>query len=81
MTERETRDEVRSPDRGRTGGLATEAGTAAELSIATRNILNELRHQYVLAFQAGTAKGWHDLTVRVKRGRVQARSRNGYLVS
>jgi VWFA-related protein len=66
---------------GRTGGLATEAGTAAELSIATRNILNELRHQYVLAFQAGTAKGWHDLTVRVKRGRVQARSRNGYLVS
>jgi VWFA-related protein len=66
---------------GRTGGLATEAGTAAELSIATRNILSELRHQYVLAFQAGTAKGWHELTVRVKRGRVQARSRNGYLVS
>jgi VWFA-related protein len=66
---------------GRTGGLATEAGTAAELSIATRTILSELRHQYVLAFQAGSAKGWHDLTVRVKRGRVQARSRNGYLVS
>ena len=66
---------------GRTGGLATEAGTAAELSIATRVILNELRHQYVLAFQAGTTRGWHDLTVRVKRGRVQARSRNGYLVS
>lgn len=66
---------------GRTGGLATEAGTAAELSVATRTILNELRHQYVLAFQAGTAKGWHDLTVRVKRGRVQARSRNGYVVS
>lgn len=66
---------------GRTGGLATESGTAAELSMATRNLLNELRHQYVLAFQAGTAKGWHDLTVRVKRGRVQARSRNGYLVS
>jgi VWFA-related protein len=65
----------------RTGGLATEAGTAAELSIATRNILNELRHQYVLAFQAGTRKGWHDLTIHVKRGRVQARSRNGYLVS
>lgn len=66
---------------GRTGGLATEAGTAAELSMATRNILSELRHQYVLAFPADTVKGWHDLTVRVKRGRVQARSRNGYLVS
>lgn len=65
----------------RTGGLATEAATVAELSLVTRTILAELRHQYVLAFPAGEAKGWHDLTVRVKRGRVQARSRNGYLVS
>ena len=65
----------------RTGGLAAEAATAAELSIVTRNILTELRHQYVLAFPAGSTKGWHELTVRVKRGRVQARSRNGYYVS
>lgn len=65
----------------RTGGLAAEAGTIAELSAVTRTILNELRHQYVLAFPTGSLKGWHDLTVRVKRGRVQARSRNGYYVS
>ncbi len=65
----------------RTGGLAAEAGTAAQLNLVTRTILTELRHQYVLAFPAGTVKGWHDLTVRVRRGRVQARSRNGYLVS
>lgn len=65
----------------RTGGLAAEAATAAELSIVTRHILTELRHQYVLAFPAGDTKGWHELTVRVKRGRVQARSRNGYYVS
>jgi VWFA-related protein len=65
----------------RTGGLAAKAGSIAELSIATRTILTELRHQYVLAFPSGSAKGWHELTVRVKRGRVQARSRNGYLVS
>lgn len=65
----------------RTGGLAAEAATVAELSTITRTILTELRHQYVLAFAAGSAKGWHDLTVRVRRGRVQARSRNGYLVS
>jgi VWFA-related protein len=65
----------------RTGGLAAEASTAAEMSIVTRNILAELRHQYVLAIPAGSAKGWHDLTVRVRRGRVQARSRNGYVVS
>lgn len=65
----------------RTGGMAAEAGTIAELSAVTRNILTELRHQYVVAFQAGSTRGWHDLTVRVKRGRVQARSRNGYYVS
>ena len=65
----------------RTGGLAAEAATAAELSLTTRTILSELRHQYVLAIPAGDAKGWHELTVKVKRGRVQARSRNGYYVS
>lgn len=64
----------------RTGGRAAEATTVAQLSLETGDILSELRNQYVLAFQAGTAKGWHDLTVRVKRGRVQARSRNGYNV-
>jgi len=65
----------------RTGGLAAEAGTIAELSSVTRTILTELRHQYVLAIPADSAKGWHELAVRVKRGRVQARSRNGYYVS
>jgi VWFA-related protein len=65
----------------RTGGMAVEAGTIAELSIVTRVILSELRHQYVLAIPAGSAKGWHELTVRVRGGRVQARSRNGYTVS
>jgi VWFA-related protein len=72
-----TLDELAS----RTGGLAAAAGTAAELSVTTRVILSELRHQYVLAIPAGEAKGWHELTVKVKRGRVQARSRNGYYVS
>ena len=65
----------------RTGGLAVEAGTIAELSVVTRTILSELRHQYVLAIPAGSLKGWHELTVRVRGGRVHARSRNGYLVS
>jgi VWFA-related protein len=65
----------------RTGGLAAEPTTIADLSVTTRTILSELRHQYVLAIPASAAKGWHDLTVRVRRGRVQARSRDGYVVS
>jgi VWFA-related protein len=65
----------------RTGGLAAEPMTVADLSVTTRTILSELRHQYVLAIPASSVKGWHDLTVRVRRGRVQARSRDGYVVS
>ena len=64
----------------RTGGLATRAETAGQLSLVTQGILTELRNQYVIAFAAGPERGWHNLTVRVRRGRVQARSRNGYVV-
>jgi Ca-activated chloride channel homolog len=64
----------------RTGGTATEANSVAQLSIATRSILTELHHQYMMAFAAGTQRGWHPLTVRVRKGRAVARSRDGYLV-
>jgi Ca-activated chloride channel homolog len=64
----------------RTGGMAAEARSTAQLSIVTRTILSELRHQYMLAFSARSQSGWHPLSVRVRQGRVQARSRDGYLV-
>ena len=65
----------------RTGGMAVEGSTPAQLGAAARVILSELHHQYVLAFAAAPERGWHRLTVKVRRGRVQARSREGYLVS
>ena len=52
----------------------------AELTSLTQSILDELHHQYVIAFAAGTEPGWHPLQVRVKGGRVNARSRDGYYV-
>lgn len=64
----------------RSGGLAATASSPAELSVATRSILDELRAQYQLAIPAGAGSGWHRLEVRVRRGRIQARSRDGYLV-
>ena len=65
----------------RTGGMAVEAQSVADMSVITRTILAELRHQYTLAFAARTDRGWHPLNVRVRKGgRVQARSRDGYLV-
>jgi hypothetical protein len=64
----------------RTGGFSGDGTSAAQLSSLTQSILDELRHQYVVAFAAGSEPGWHQLQVRVKRGKVNARSRDGYLV-
>jgi Ca-activated chloride channel family protein len=64
----------------RTGGFAGDATSPAQLSGLTRTILDELHHQYVVAFAAGSQPGWHPLQVRVRHGRVNARSRDGYYV-
>jgi VWFA-related protein len=64
----------------RTGGLSAEASSPAQLSAVTQTILDDLHHQYLLAFAGGSERGWHALQVRVKRGRVNARSRDGYYV-
>jgi VWFA-related protein len=64
----------------RTGGFSGEGTSPAQLSALSQSILDELRHQYVVAFTAGSEPGWHPLQVRVKRGKVNARSRDGYLV-
>jgi VWFA-related protein len=64
----------------RTGGLSADATSPAQLSVATRTILDELRHQYLIAFTGGSEPGWHSLEVRVRKGRVNARSRDGYFV-
>ena len=65
----------------RTGGLAAEAASPSQLSVATRTILDELHFQYLLAFPASPEPGWHPLQVRVRNGRVNARSRDGYFVA
>jgi VWFA-related protein len=64
----------------RTGGLSADAASPAQLSVATQTILDELHHQYLIAFEGGSEPGWHSLQVRVRKGRVNARSRDGYFV-
>jgi VWFA-related protein len=62
-----------------TGGAYFAATTTAERLAAVREILADLRHQYVLALEPSASPGWHRLEVRVgKRGTTQARS--GYWV-
>jgi phage gpG-like protein len=53
------------------------ASAHAHASVAARQILGELRHQYVLAFEASTRPGWRPLEVRAREG-LTVRARSGY---
>jgi hypothetical protein len=52
--------------------------TPAETSLVAR-ILTELRHQYLIAFEASPRAGWHSLTVGVRKKNTQVRARGGYM--
>ena len=62
-----------------TGGATFVAGTPAETSLAAQRILTELRHQYLIAFEASPRAGWHSLTVGVRKKNVFVRARGGYM--
>ena len=61
-----------------TGGELFTASAPAHASIAARQILDELRHQYVLAFEASaTRTGWRPLEVRARDRDLVVRARAG----
>jgi Ca-activated chloride channel homolog len=64
----------------RTGGSAFVVSVPAHASIATRRIVSELRHQYLLAFETGGEPGWHPLEVKTRDRELRVRARAGYLV-
>jgi VWFA-related protein len=61
-----------------TGGELFTASAPAHASIAARRIVDELRHQYVLAFEASNANGWRRLEVRARDPKLIVRARTGY---
>lgn len=61
-----------------TGGELFLVSAPAHASIAARQIIDELRHQYVLAFDATPGGGWKPLDVKVRRRDVTVRARTGY---
>ena len=85
-------DPRQNPEQVRTAALATDlqelargtggdlfiTSTPAEASIAARQLVSELRHQYVLAFEASSRGGWRPLEVRTRQGRLVVRARTGY---
>jgi VWFA-related protein len=62
-----------------TGGRLFVASAADQAGLAAREIADELRHQYVIAFEAGSRPGWHPIELRVMDRRLSVRMRSGYL--
>jgi hypothetical protein len=46
--------------------------------MAARQMVGELRHQYVLAFEASSTAGWRPLEVRTRQTSLTVRARTGY---
>jgi VWFA-related protein len=63
-----------------TGGALFAATGPARTSLAARQIVEELRHQYLIAFEPGDAPGWHPIEIRTTRRNVVVRTRSGYVV-
>ena len=61
-----------------TGGDLFVTSAPAHESVAARQIVDELRHQYVIAFGASPAAGWHPLTVKTRDRDLTVRARRGY---
>jgi Ca-activated chloride channel family protein len=61
-----------------TGGHTFVASTPAERSMTARLILDELRHQYLIAFESSGRPGWHPLVVRARGKDLTVRARSGY---
>ena len=63
----------------RTGGHVFVASAPGQRSVAARQIVDELRHQYLIAFASSGKPGWHPLVVRARGKDLTVRARSGYL--
>jgi VWFA-related protein len=62
-----------------TGGTLFYVSTPSETSKASRQVLDELRTQYVIAFEPAAAEGWRPLEIRTRNKDYNVRARGGYL--
>jgi len=61
-----------------TGGRMFVVSTAAQRRRAAQEVIEELRYQYLIAFEAGERPGWHPLVVRTRNRNLSVRARSGY---
>jgi Ca-activated chloride channel homolog len=62
-----------------TGGECFAVTAPAHASVAARQIVSDLRHQYLLAFESSANPGWHRLDIRMRKPNLTVRTRGGYL--
>ena len=62
-----------------TGGRTFVVSAPAHRSVAARQIVEELRHQYLMAFESSGTPGWHPLEVRALGKDLTVRARSGYI--
>ena len=62
-----------------TGGALFYTSTPADTSHASRQVLDELRQQYVIAFEPAAARGWRPLEIRTRDKDLVVRARSGYM--
>lgn len=62
-----------------TGGQLLSTTSSAQSSQTARRIIDELRYQYLIAFEPGTQPGWHPLEVRVRHKEYIVQARSGYV--
>jgi hypothetical protein len=61
------------------GGAFYATATAADSSGVARQIIADLRHQYLLAFEPKSSPGWHRIEVRAHQ-RMTLQARSGYWI-
>jgi len=64
-----------------TGGEFFLTSATTQTALAARQIVDELRHQYLIAFESASQPGWHPLEVRARNRQLVVRARGGYMVA
>jgi Ca-activated chloride channel family protein len=63
-----------------TGGQTYVVSSGAQRDAVARQIVDEMRHQYLIAIESSPEPGWHRLTVKVRNRDLAVRARSGYIV-
>jgi VWFA-related protein len=63
-----------------TGGNSLLVQDTLSAASATRQVLTDLQHQYMIAFEPGGAVGWHPLVLRTRKAGLFVRARSGFMV-